>query len=118
MGTTGLRGNHIYDHLGVRSARIDDSHGETTMPVSDDIRVAASLRAAPLGLAFEQGVASYLFDRTMAVPTQIALHVRDAGAGVGGIRSRTSLVRLGRSLVVTEGEIRDADDPDRLIAFG
>ena len=31
-----LRGNHIYDHLGVRSHRLDDASGETRMPVNDD----------------------------------------------------------------------------------
>jgi acyl-coenzyme A thioesterase PaaI-like protein len=115
---TGIRGNHIYDHLGVRSRRLGDDSAETTMPVNDDVRVSGGLRAAPLGLAFEQGVGSYLFDLTMAVPSQISLHVRDDGAGVEAVRSVTRLVRLGRSLVVTDGEIRDFDEPSRLIGYG
>jgi acyl-coenzyme A thioesterase PaaI-like protein len=113
-----IRGNHIYDHLGVRSSRIDDESGETRMPINDDVRVSGGLRAAPLGLAFEQGVASYLFDKVMAVPSQISLHVRDAGAGVRGIISTTRLIRLGRTLVTVDGHIADDADPERLLAFG
>jgi acyl-coenzyme A thioesterase PaaI-like protein len=88
------------------------------MPINDDVRVSAGLRAAPLGLAFEQGVASYLFDRVMAVPSQISLHIRDDGAGVTGIVSHTRLVRLGRTLVTVDGRIVDDADPARLIAYG
>jgi acyl-coenzyme A thioesterase PaaI-like protein len=113
-----LRGNHIYDHLGVRSRRLDDESGETLMPVNDDVRVSGGLRAAPLGLAFEQGVASYLFDKVMAVPSQISLHIRDDGHGLAGIRSTTRIVRLGRTLVTVDGRITDDADPSRLIAYG
>jgi acyl-coenzyme A thioesterase PaaI-like protein len=116
--TPALRGSHLYEHLGVRSRSIDDQSGETRMPVGDDIRVPGGLRAAPLGLAFENGVATYMFARTMAVPSQISLHVRDRGEGVEAIHSRTRIVRLGRSLVITDGEIHDADDATRLIAYG
>ena len=118
MATDGLRGKHIYDHLGVRSTRIDDESAETHMPISDDVRVFGGLRAAPLGLAFEQGVATYMFDRVTAVPVQITLHLRDRGEGVEGIRSETHVVRWGRTLVTTDGQIRDVDDPSRLIAHG
>ncbi|MBW8827166.1 MAG: hypothetical protein JF603_12590 [Acidobacteria bacterium] len=118
MATAGLKGNHIYDHLGVRSTRIDDESAETHMPISDDIRTSGGLRAAALGLAFEQGVATYMFDRVMAVPSQISLHVRDRGEGVKGIRSETHIIRWGRSLVTNDGQIRDADDPSRLLAYG
>ena len=118
MTATELRGNTIYDHLGVRSLPIDEQSAETRMPVTSDIRTAGGLRAAPLGLAFEQGVASYLFRKVLAVPSQISLHVRDRGDNVQGIRSETRIVRLGRTLVATDGEIRDADDPHRLIAYG
>jgi acyl-coenzyme A thioesterase PaaI-like protein len=113
-----LRGNHIYDHLGVRSRRLDDASGETRMPVNDDVRVGGGLRAAPLGLAFEQGVASYLFDKVMAVPSQISLHIRDDGAGVSGVISTTRLVRLGRTVVTVDGRIVDDADPARLLAYG
>jgi acyl-coenzyme A thioesterase PaaI-like protein len=113
-----IRGNHIYDHLGVHSRRLSEESAETLMPVNDDIRVSGGLRAAPLGLAFEQGVASYLFEKVMAVPSQISLHVRDSGAGVSGIRAVTRLVRLGRTLVVTDGEIHDEADPGRMLAYG
>ncbi len=113
-----IRGNHLYDHLGVRSKRIDEESGETRMPVNDDVRVPGGLRAAPLGLAFEQGVASYLFDKVMAVPSQISLHIRDEGAGVRGIISTTHLVRLGRTLVTVDGRIVDDANPTRLLAYG
>ena len=118
MATVGLRGNHIYDHLGVRSTRIDDESAETHMPINDDVRVSGGLRAAPLGLAFEQGVASYMFDRVMAMPAQISLHIRDRGEGVKSIRSETHVIRWGRTLVTTDGQIRDVDCPSRLIAYG
>jgi len=118
MTSLGLRGEHIYDHLGVRSRRLDDESGETTMPISDEVRVSGGLRSAPLGLAFEQGVANYLYDRVMAVPYQISLHIRDSGDDVKGIRSVTHIVRLGRSLVATDGQIHDVDNPSRLIAYG
>jgi acyl-coenzyme A thioesterase PaaI-like protein len=113
-----LRGNHIYDHLGVQSKRIDSQSGQTRMPINDDVRVDGGLRAAPLGLAFEQGVASYLFDRVMVVPTQISLHIRDDGAGVKGIISTTRLARLGRTIVIVEGSIVDDEEPSRLLAYG
>jgi uncharacterized protein (TIGR00369 family) len=113
-----LRGKHIYDHLGVRSSRLDSESGETRMPVNDDVRVGGGLRVAPLGLAFEQGVATYLFDKVMAVPSQISLHIRDDGAGVSGIISTTRLIRLGRTLVTTDGRIVDEADPARLLAYG
>jgi acyl-coenzyme A thioesterase PaaI-like protein len=118
MVVPGIRGNHVYDHLGVRSRRLGPDSGETLMPVTDDIRTGGGLRAAPLGLAFEQGVASYLFDRVMAVPTQISMHVRDAGVGVVGIRSETHLARLGRTLAIVDGEIHDSKEEGRLIAYG
>jgi acyl-coenzyme A thioesterase PaaI-like protein len=108
----------MYDHLGIHSRVIDETSGETHMPTGDDVRVAGVLRAAPLGLAFEQGVATYVYKKVLAVPVQIQLHVRDVGVGIEGIRSETHQVRLGRSLVVTDGEIRDILDPDRLVAYG
>lgn len=113
-----IRGNHLYDHLGVRSKRVDDECGETRMPVNDDVRVSGGLRAAPLGLAFEQGVASYLFAKVMAVPSQISLHIRDQGAGVNGVVSTTRLVRLGRTLATVEGRIVDDTNPSRLLTYG
>jgi uncharacterized protein (TIGR00369 family) len=116
--TSGLRGNHIYDHIGTTSKRLDDSSGETLMPITDDVRTEVGLRAAPLGLAFEQGVATYVFDRALAVPSQISLHVRDRGEGLQGIRSVTHAVRFGRTAITTDGEIFDADDPTRLVAYG
>ena len=118
MANAGLKGNHIYDHLGVRSTRIDDESAETHMPINDDVRVSGGLRAAPLGLAFEQGVATYMYDRVMSVPTQISLHIRDRGEGVKGIRSETHIIRWGRTAVTNDGQIRDADDPSRLLAYG
>ena len=66
----------------------------------------------------EQGVATYVWDHVMAVPSQISLHVRDRGAHLEATRSETRIVRLGRTVVGTDGEIRDASDADRLIAHG
>jgi acyl-coenzyme A thioesterase PaaI-like protein len=97
---------------------LDEASGETRMPTGPDVRMSGVLRAGPLGLSFEQGVATYVYKKVLAVPVQIALHIRDVGVGVEEIRSVTRLVRLGRSLVVTDGEIRDLADPDRLIAYG
>jgi uncharacterized protein (TIGR00369 family) len=113
-----LGAGHLYDYLGVASRALDDSSGETTMPVGDHMRVGGMLRAAPLGLAFEQGVATYLYKRVMAVPVQISLRVCDTGSGVQSVRSTTRSVREGRTLVFIDGEIRDGDNPDRLVAFG
>ncbi len=113
-----LRGAHIYDHLGVWSRRITDESAETLMPITSDIRVPGGVRAAPLGLAFEQGVATYLFAKVLAVPAQISLHIRDRADGVGDIRSVTGYVRAGRSLIVTDGDIRDRADEKRLIGYG
>lgn len=116
--TPGIKGAHVYQHLGIHSRLIDDATGETRMPVADDIRTNAAIRSAPLGLAFEQGVATYVFKKVLAVPSQISLHVRDRGDKVTGIVSTTRLVRLGRTMVVTDGEIVDESDPNRLIAYG
>ncbi len=116
--TPSLRGRHIYDHLGVWSHRLDDESAETLMPITSDIRIPGGVRAAPLGLAFEQGVGTYLFGKALAVPAQIALHIRDRGEDVNEIRSVTHFVRVGRSLIVTDGEIRDSADEKRLVAYG
>jgi len=118
LETPKLRGNHIYEHLGVHSRMIDETSGETHMPTGPDVRLKGILRAAPLGLSFEQGVATYVYKKVLAVPVQIQLHIRDAGEGIEGIRSVTHQVRLGRSLVVTDGEIRDSANPERLVAYG
>ena len=113
-----LRGKHIYDHLGVWSRRLSEETAETLMPITADIRIAGGVRAAPLGLAFEQGVGTYLFGKALAVPAQISLHIRDHADGVDEIRSTTRFVRVGRSIIVTDGEIRDSADEKRLIAYG
>src|ERR1700722_8273083 len=113
-----IQGDHVYDHLGIVSWRIDDQAGATTMPVGDDIRHPGGLRIAPLGLAFEHGAATYAFDQLMAVPVQIALRQRDRGAGLTGIRCDSRIVRLGRTLIVTNGDIRAVDDLSRVVAFG
>ncbi|MGX7678419.1 hypothetical protein ACSMXN_05945 [Jatrophihabitans sp. DSM 45814] len=114
----GFAEEHLYQRLGIVSRALDESSGETYLPINDGLRSGGLLRAAPLGLAFEHSFATYAFDTILAVPTEISLHIRDNGLGVELARSETRIVRLGRSQVVTEGEIRDAHRPKRLIAFG
>ncbi|MGE0881668.1 MAG: PaaI family thioesterase [Acidimicrobiia bacterium] len=116
--TPAIKGAHVYQHLGAYSTYISDSSGETRMPIADDIRTNAAVRSAPMGLAFEQGVATYVFKKVLAVPTQISLHVRDRGEGLNGIVSTTNLIRLGRTTIVTDGVIVDEADPSRKIAYG
>jgi acyl-coenzyme A thioesterase PaaI-like protein len=113
-----IEGSHLYDHLGIVSAAVDDASAVTTMPVHDDVRHPGGLRIAALGLAFEHGAAQYAFSKVTAVPVQLDLHQRDRALGVSGVHVTSHVVRLGRTLLVTAGEIGDIADHSRLVAFG
>lgn len=117
MAPSTLLGSHLYEHLGVQATQIDSSSGECRMILEPDLLGPGGLRAAPLGLLFERGAATYAFNSALAVPVQLSVHVRNRCRDVRAIRATSRLISMGRTLMVIDGNVVDDDKPNELVAY-
>jgi acyl-coenzyme A thioesterase PaaI-like protein len=109
---------HLYDVLGIKSRRLAPQSGETVLAVRGAVLSRGGLRIAPIGLAFEHGVATYAFDAVVGVPTNISVHLRDRRPAPNVVRWVTQTVRAGRTAIFTEGSLEAVTDPHRRIGYG
>jgi len=110
----GLNGRHISDYLGISSHRLGKDSAETAFTVE---RGTSCMPPSVLGMAVQQGSAHFLFESALALPIQVSMHVRQQVVDPQEVRVVSHLVRLGRTMILTEGIALPGDDGNA-VAFG
>ena len=112
----GPDGLMTYRYLGTRPNL--DGTDTALMPLRRDMRNAAGgLLAAPLSISVADA-GGLVSDRDgVPAPVLSAVHIVDAGAGVERIRVHTGNIHHGRTMGFGQGEVVDAADPDRVLAY-
>ena len=109
---------HLYAHLGISMGPTGELTSAGTMPVGPDMRTPGGIRAALLALLVEGGFGGNFLDAGLfPVLDNMTVHVLDGGDGVTSARAEGEIVRPGSRRAVARGQVVDADDPSRLLAF-
>ena len=108
----------VYSHIGPWSRRLTDSTSEGTLRLRDDLRQGDGLLAAPLGIFLLDCVSKNTHVLALSAPTRIDVHVLEPATDVSGLRIQGRVIRHGRTQIFTEATMHDADDPERVVAYG
>jgi acyl-coenzyme A thioesterase PaaI-like protein len=108
-----------YRYLGCSSELIDRDHAVGHLRIRSDLRSASGgMLAAPLAIAMLDTAGITVDRRNLLALTHVEVDVFDPGQDVAAVRVVGSVTREARTQVFTEARIEDADDADRVIAFG
>jgi hypothetical protein len=111
----GPDGLMTYRYLGTRP-NLEDV-GTALMPLRRDMRnPAGGLLAAPLSISLADAGGVKSDAGGVPAPVTSTVHVLDAGAGVTRVQVRTTGLHHGRTIGFSQGEVVDADHPDRILA--
>ncbi len=112
----GPDGLMTYRYLG---SRADPEEEDTSlMPLRRDMRnPAGGLMAAPIAIAIADAGGMKSDAGGVPAPITSAVHLLDAGNGVTTVKARAFSIHRGRSVGFTQGELVDADQPERILAI-
>ena len=108
-----------YRYLGCWSVQLDDMHAEGQLRIRSDLRTSSGgVLAAPLAIAMLDTAGINVDRRYLLALTHVDIDVLDPGMDVAAVRIVGSVTREARTQIFTEARIHDADDAERVIAFG
>jgi acyl-coenzyme A thioesterase PaaI-like protein len=112
----GPDGLMTYRYLGPRPS--PDEEDTSFMPLRRDMRnPAGGLMAAPLAVSAADAGGMKSDAGGVPAPVTSAVRLLDSGQGVTCVKTCNPRLHRGRSIGFTQGEIVDADNPDRLLAI-
>ncbi len=95
-----------------------DGTDTAVMPIRRDMRSpAGGLMAAPLSISVADAGGMKADAGGVPAPVTHTIHVLDAGVGVSRIQVKIHRLHTGRTIDFSQGEIVDADHPERLLAI-